>query len=188
MGIESGGPHESHGVLTARHIGVRVGNAADAVGESSASGTAEDAELFEVLLQAGGYAVATELETEGVNGYCGPVEFTSIDVPAGVSFKAPAVTAGQVARVELSAAPDAPVQNGVPMVLHAAAPDVTGADAALRITVLPSRGDIWLRAFSGACRSSVARVSPRQTGCAITKSTLTSWLVLLPALRLLRKC
>ena len=124
------------------------------VGPHDAFGIAVSVPAPEVLLQAGGYAVATELETEGVNGYCGPVEFTSIDVPAGVSFKAPAVTAGQVARVELSAAPDAPVQNGVPMVLHAAAPDVTGADAALRITVLPSRGDIWLRAFSGGYKSS----------------------------------
>jgi hypothetical protein len=108
----------------------------------------------EVLLQAGGDAVVTGLETEGVDGYCGPVEFTSIDLPAGVSFKAPAVTSGQAVRVELSASPDAPAQNGVPLVLHAAAPDVTGADAALRVTVLPSRGDIWLRAFSGGYKSS----------------------------------
>jgi hypothetical protein len=56
--------------------------------------------------------------------------------------------------LELRAAPDAPARNGAPMVLRAAAPDVTGADAALRVTVLPSRGDIWLRAFSGGYRSS----------------------------------
>jgi hypothetical protein len=56
--------------------------------------------------------------------------------------------------VELSAAPDAPGQNGAPLLLRASAPDVTGADAALRVTVLPSRGDIWLRAFSGGYKSS----------------------------------
>jgi uncharacterized protein (TIGR03437 family) len=108
----------------------------------------------EVLLQAGGYAVSTELETEGINGYCGPVEFASIEAPAGVSFKAPAVTSGQAARVELSAAPDAPAQNGVPMVLRASAPDIPGADVALRVTVLPNRGDIWVTAFSGGYKSS----------------------------------
>jgi hypothetical protein len=96
----------------------------------------------------------TELETEGVNDYCGPVDFAAIEVPVGVSFQAPAVTSGQAARVELSAALDAPAQNGVAMVLHASAPDVTGADAALRVTVLPSRGDIWLTAFSGGYKSS----------------------------------
>jgi hypothetical protein len=106
------------------------------------------------LLQAGGYPVVAELETEGVNGYCGPVELASIEAPAGVSFQAPAVTSGQAVRVELSAALDAPAQNGVAMVLHASAPDVTGADAALRVTVLPSRGDIWLTVFSGGYKSS----------------------------------
>ena len=97
---------------------------------------------------------STELETEGVNGYCGPVELASIEAPAGVSFTAPAVTSGQAVRVELSAAPDAPARNGAPMLLRASAPDVTGADAALRVTVLPSRGDIWLRAYSGGYQSS----------------------------------
>ena len=56
--------------------------------------------------------------------------------------------------MELSAAQDAPGQNGAPLLLRASAPDVTGADAALRVTVLPSRGDIWLRAFSGGYLSS----------------------------------
>ena len=117
-------------------------------------GIAVRAPAPEVLLQAGGHPVVTELETEGVNGYCGPVELASIEAPAGVSFSAPAVTSGQAVRVELSAAPDAPARNGAPLVLHASAPDVTGADAALRVTVLPSRGDIWLRAYSGGYKSS----------------------------------
>jgi uncharacterized protein (TIGR03437 family) len=117
-------------------------------------GIAVRAPVPEVLLQAGGRPLIVELETEGVNGYCGPVELASIEAPAGVSFTAPAVTSGQTVRVELSAAPDAPAQTGAPMLLRASAPDVTGADAALRVTVLPSRGDIWLRAFSGGYKSS----------------------------------
>jgi uncharacterized protein (TIGR03437 family) len=117
-------------------------------------GIAVRAPAPEVLLQAGGHPVVTELETEGVNGYCGPVELASIEAPAGVSFKAPAVTSGQTVRVELSAAPDAPRRDGAPMVLRASAPDVTGADAALRVTVLPSRGDISLQAYSGGYKSS----------------------------------
>jgi hypothetical protein len=40
------------------------------------------------------------------------------------------------------------------MVLRASAPDVPGSDAALQVTVLPSRGDISLRAFSGGYKSS----------------------------------
>ena len=108
----------------------------------------------EVLLQAGGHPVLTVLETEGLNGYCGPVELASIEAPAGVSFTAPAVTSGQAVRVELSAAPDAPARTGAPMLLRASAPDVTGADAALRVTVLPSRGDLWLLAYSGGYKSS----------------------------------
>jgi uncharacterized protein (TIGR03437 family) len=117
-------------------------------------GIAVRAPAPEVLLQAGGHPVVTELETEGVNGYCGPVELASIEAPAGVSFKASAVTSGQTVRVELSAAPDAPRRDGAPMVLRASAPDVTGADAALRVTVLPSRGDISLQAYSGGYKSS----------------------------------
>ena len=108
----------------------------------------------EVLLQAGGHPVLTVLETEGLNGYCGPVELASIEAPAGVSFTAPAVTSGQAVRVELSAAPDAPARTGAPMLLRASAPNVTGADAALRVTVLPSRGDLWLLAYSGGYKSS----------------------------------
>ena len=117
-------------------------------------GIAVRAPAPEVVLQAGGQPVVAELETEGVNGYCGPVEIASIQAPAGVSLTAPAVTSGQAVPVELSAAPDAPGQNGAPLLLRASAPDVTGADAALRVTVLPSRGDIWLRAFSGGYKSS----------------------------------
>jgi uncharacterized protein (TIGR03437 family) len=109
---------------------------------------------LEVLLQAGGPPVVTELKTEGVNGYCGPVELASVEAPAGVSFTAPVVTSGQSVRVALSAAPDAPGRKGAPMLLRASAPDVTGADAALRVTVLPSRGDIWLLAYSGGYKSS----------------------------------
>jgi hypothetical protein len=117
-------------------------------------GIAVRAPAPEVLLQTGGHPAVTELETEGVNGYCGPVDLASIEAPAGVSFTAPAVTSGQALRVALSAAPDAPARNGAPMLLRASAPEVAGADAALRVTVLPSRGDIWLRAFSGGFQSS----------------------------------
>jgi hypothetical protein len=108
----------------------------------------------EVLLQAGGYPVFTEIATEGVNGYCGPVGFASIEAPAGVSFQAPAVTSGQAARVELSAAPGAPGQSGASMVLRASAPKVPGGDVALRISVLPSQGYISLRVYSGGYKSS----------------------------------
>ena len=117
-------------------------------------GIAVRAPAPEVLLQAGGHPVVTQIETEGVNGYCGPVELASIEAPAGVSFTAPAVTSGQTVRVELSAAPDAPARNGAPMLLRASAPNVTGSDAALRVTVLPNRGDLWLLAYSGGYKSS----------------------------------
>jgi hypothetical protein len=52
-GINASDAHQVHSVLAAGDIGVRVSDAADAIGEGAASRTAVDTKAFQVLLQAG---------------------------------------------------------------------------------------------------------------------------------------
>lgn len=109
--------------------------------------------LAELWVQAGGLPSALEVAAEGVNGYCGPVEFGLAAGPKGLSVGGPEGFTGRTTRVEVSAAADAVPQDSAMVTLRGHAPDVTSAEATLKVTVLPSQGQIPVRVFSSGYNS-----------------------------------
>jgi uncharacterized protein (TIGR03437 family) len=108
----------------------------------------------ELVLQAGGPGGVVEVEAEGVNGYCGPVLFSTGESPYGISFRAPVAFTGQTTPLEVTAAPNAWPQTGAAMVLYGYAAGAQSGAATLRVTILPSRGDLKVRVVSGGYKSS----------------------------------
>ncbi len=110
------------------------------------------AETTTVVLQAGGDPAVIPVRVEGANGYCGPVLFYSEQAPAGITFRVPVAFTGQTVPIEVRAASGISVEDGL-LVLAAQAAGVSGARVAIRLSVLPNRGDVRVRVISGGYKS-----------------------------------
>lgn len=107
----------------------------------------------DTVLQAGGPEQTAPVEVEGRNGYCGPVLFRIWNPPEGISLRSAMAFTGRPAFVRLRAAPGARPVNGGLLTLLATAPGAATGSANLRLTVLPSRGDIQVRVVSGGYKA-----------------------------------
>lgn len=100
------------------------------------------------FVQAGGPPRSAELAIDGQNGFCEIVRFAVAAVPEGVNISVPVGFPGQRVPVTVQAAPQARGQDAIAQVRGVSlTPDSPAAR--LRITVLPSQGDIPFRVLSG---------------------------------------
>ncbi|MEN6605687.1 MAG: interleukin-like EMT inducer domain-containing protein [Bryobacteraceae bacterium] len=113
----------------------------------------------EIVLQAGAASESATLGVEGVNGYCGPVLFSSPSAPEGVSFQASTAYTGESAVLTVSAKATAPSVESGSLVISGRASGVSSSRVTIPVTVLPSQGEIPVRVISGGYKSvSLARV------------------------------
>ncbi|MGQ9633192.1 MAG: interleukin-like EMT inducer domain-containing protein [Bryobacteraceae bacterium] len=131
---------------------------------SSRYGVRVEAERLDALVQAGGLPARLVVRLEGRNGYCGPIAVEALDLPDGVSGVPVAAATGEVAVLELRAAPEAQPQQAVPFRVRAWAREAEPAEIEAKITVLPSRGPISLSALSNGFRSRYPRAQFRWNG------------------------
>jgi uncharacterized protein (TIGR03437 family) len=106
-----------------------------------------------VTVQAGGLAQTVPATVDGKNGYCGPVQFRIVQAPSGISLRAAVVFTGQTAPFKIRASSAAIPQSGSTMTVSGYAPGTAAGAADLKVTVLPSRGDIPVRVVSGGYNS-----------------------------------
>jgi uncharacterized protein (TIGR03437 family) len=103
----------------------------------------------DVVLQAGADPRTVPVRVEGVNGYCGPVLFTALDPPQGVSFRAPTAFTGQSVPLELRASTGARPAEALSFGLGGSAAGIASGRVTIPLSVLPSRGEIPVRVISG---------------------------------------
>jgi uncharacterized protein (TIGR03437 family) len=106
-----------------------------------------------ITLQAGGLAQTVLATVDGKNGYCGPVLFSVAEAPSGISMRAAAAFTGQAVALKIRASPTALPQSGSTMTVSGYAPGAAGGAADLKVTVLPSGGQIPIRVVSGGYTS-----------------------------------
>ncbi len=107
----------------------------------------------EIVLQAGAASESVTLGVEGVNGYCGPVLFSSPSAPEGVSFQASTAYTGEAAVLTVSAKATAPSVESGSLVISGRASGVSSSRVTIPVTVLPSQGEIPVRVISGGYKS-----------------------------------
>ena len=107
----------------------------------------------EILLQAGGEWRSVEVDVEGVNGFCGAVFFEALNLPEGISFRIPVGMVGRRVPLAVRAAAGTPALENRSFRLMGYGGGVSSSELALRLTVLPSQGDIPVRVISGGYRS-----------------------------------
>jgi uncharacterized protein (TIGR03437 family) len=107
----------------------------------------------EILLQAGAEGRVVQLHVEGKDGYCGPVLFQAENLPDGVTFRVPVAFTGETIPLEVRAGPNAAAVEGHMFSLIGRATGTASGSLAMRLTVLPSRGDIPVRVISGGFKS-----------------------------------
>ncbi len=109
--------------------------------------------LMQFLVQAGGPPRSAELAIEGRSGFCELVQFTVTGVPAGVSVSVPVGFPGQRIPVTVQASTQTRGMQDVEAVAIAVSSLPEHPMLHLRISVLPSRGDIPFRVISGGARA-----------------------------------
>ncbi len=109
--------------------------------------------LLSFLVQAGGPAQTAELAVEGHNGFCELVRFSTAGLPDGVAASIPVGFPGQNVPVTIQAKAHARGIRDAPATITAVSLADDSPTARLRISVLPSRGDIGFRVVSGGARA-----------------------------------
>jgi uncharacterized protein (TIGR03437 family) len=99
-------------------------------------------------VQQGGMSPDLKIETQGLNGYCGPVEFEVMGLPTGVTAEISPVTAGETASLRLRAAQIAAPAESVPIYLYAIPAPGDLQLLALDLTVLPRVTSVTVDAVS----------------------------------------
>ena len=109
--------------------------------------------VMQFLLQAGGPPRSAELAIEGQSGFCELVQFTVAGVPEGVSVSVPVGFPGQRIPVTVQASAQARGMQDVEAIATAISSLPEHPTLRVRMTVLPSRGDIPFRVISGGARA-----------------------------------
>lgn len=109
--------------------------------------------VMQFLVQAGGAPRSAELVIEGQRGFCELVRFSVTGVPEGVSVSVPVGFPGQRIPVTVQASAQARGMQDVEALAVAASSLPENPTLRVRMTVLPSRGDIPFRVISGGARA-----------------------------------
>ncbi len=110
-------------------------------------------EALDFVVQAGGPPQSVEVAIEGRNGFCELVRFRAAGLPEGISVGAPVGWPGQRIPVAVQAALQTAGSQPRMAALLALSPALENPSLTLRITVLPSQGDIAFRVTSGGARA-----------------------------------
>ncbi len=102
----------------------------------------------ELTIQEGGPAASTSVEILGAHGFCSLVRLQLIGTPPGVRISAPVGVPGQRVDVRFQARFGAPRAFDTPIKLTATSITHQRPERELRLTVLPSQGDIRYRVVS----------------------------------------
>src|SRR5262249_51255405 len=105
------------------------------------------------VVQPGGPGQTAQLAVDGQNGFCDVVRFAVSGLPEGVSVSLPVGFPGQRVPVTVQASAQARGSQEIAAVINAFSTVSQSPTARLRITVLPSQGDIPFRVVSGGGRS-----------------------------------
>lgn len=103
------------------------------------------AERPRVLLQPGGLSAPLRIDTRGLNGYCGRVEFSVEGLPAGVTAILQPVQAGQPASLQLRATSTVEVVEKKPIYVYALPTPGDVAILSLELRVMPQVGAMAVR-------------------------------------------
>ena len=98
------------------------------------------AERPRILLQPGGLSAPLRIDTRGLNGYCGRVEFSVEGLPKGVSAIIGKVDAGKPVMLQLKAESSAEITEARPIYLFALPTPGDLATLALELRVMPQVG------------------------------------------------
>lgn len=101
------------------------------------------------IVQAGGPPQTLEVSLTGINGFCDRIEFQFAGLPPGVHASVPRAMPGQTLPLRIWADPEAPQVENVPVALVTISPQGPRPAGELRVSVLPSRGAMAVRAVSG---------------------------------------
>lgn len=118
----------------------------------------------QVILQAGGPPAVIPVRVEGLRGYCGPARIEALGVPQGVTVTTAEGFTGQAVSLSINASEVAPSQDDAVLRLRAWWTGVEPAETDVRLTVLPSRGQVTLAAFSNGYKSGYPRAQFRWNG------------------------
>ena len=102
----------------------------------------------ELTIQEGGEAASTSVEILGAHGFCSLVRLQVIGAPPGVRISAPVGVPGERVEVRFHAEFGAPRAFDAPIKLTARSVTHQQPERELRLTVLPSQGDIRYRVVS----------------------------------------
>lgn len=115
------------------------------------------ASTSQIQLQSGGSSAPLTIKTQGLNGYCGPVEFEVLGLPAGVSALISSVDAGREATLRLSADSIAAPTDNLKIFLYAIPSPGDLQLLALDLTILPRLATVEIVAESaGYAAGSIA--------------------------------
>ncbi|MDZ7640167.1 MAG: interleukin-like EMT inducer domain-containing protein [Bryobacterales bacterium] len=103
------------------------------------------AERPRILLQPGALSTPLRIDTRGLNGFCGRIEFSVEGLPKGVSALIAAADAGKPASLQLRADSTAEVTEGRPFYLYALPTPGDLATLALEVRVMPQVGAMTVK-------------------------------------------
>jgi hypothetical protein len=125
------------------------------LGESERSALALAPDNLAFVVQAGGPPRSAELGLEGRHGFCELVRFEVPPLPEGIRISVPVGFPGRRVPVTVQATAQARAGQDFETTLRAVSTLPETPAARLRISVLPSRGDIPFRVVSGGGRASL---------------------------------
>jgi uncharacterized protein (TIGR03437 family) len=118
------------------------------------------AERPRILLQPGGLSAPLRIDTRGLNGYCGPVEFSVEGLPPGVSAVLQTVQSGQPATLQLRATGSVEVTDRRPIYVYALPTPGDVAILTLELRIMPQVGAMAMklesRGFAAGASASIA--------------------------------
>jgi uncharacterized protein (TIGR03437 family) len=123
------------------------------LGEADQPGLSLGAATLSFDVQAGGPPQTRYLSIEGRNGFCEVVRFSVNGLPEGVRIAVPIGFPGERVPVTIEAAPLTRALDGLEAALVAESRAGPNPAVQLRISVLPSRGDLAFRITSGGGRA-----------------------------------
>ena len=108
---------------------------------------------LDFVIQPGGPPQAVTMAIDGYSGFCDLVRFTSTGLPEGLTVSAPVGFPGQLVPVAVQASLAVRGNQDVAAAVTGVSTVAETQAVRLRITVLPSRGDIPFRVASGGGRA-----------------------------------
>lgn len=102
------------------------------------------AERSAIQIQPNGSALPLTIQTKGVNGYCGQIDFEIMGLPTGVSATISSITSGQFATLQLRAATNAATVDEHLFYLYALPRGGDLQVLPLQLKVLPRTGSVQL--------------------------------------------